>query len=67
MTPTDLKSARHLLGMSAEAFGQALGMTGRNIRRLEAGSIKIHASTAARVREMLRERELALRALAGER
>lgn len=38
MTPAELKSARHTLGLSAEGFAQAVGVeSGRTVRRWEAG------------------------------
>jgi len=38
MTPTELKQARHRLGLSAGAFARAVGVSdGRTVRRWEAG------------------------------
>lgn len=38
MTPSDLKSARHALGLSAEGFARAVRVeSGRTVRRWEAG------------------------------
>lgn len=38
MTPTELKSARHALGLSAEGFARLVRVeSGRTVRRWEAG------------------------------
>lgn len=38
MTPNELKSARHTLGLSAESFARAVHVeSGRTVRRWEAG------------------------------
>ena len=38
MTPADLRSARHALGLSAEGFAQAFGVaSGRTVRGWESG------------------------------
>ena len=38
MSPSELKSARHILGLSAEGFARAVGVeSGRTVRRWEAG------------------------------
>lgn len=39
MTPAELKSARHALGLSAEGFARLVGVaSGRTVRRWEDGS-----------------------------
>jgi DNA-binding transcriptional regulator YiaG len=42
MTPAQLKSARHALGLSAEGFARLVGVkSGRTVRRWESGERKI--------------------------
>ena len=37
MTPADLKSTRHALGLTVEGFARALGVSGDSLRRWERG------------------------------
>ena len=41
MTPTEFKAARRGLGLSQNALAARMGVTGRTIRRWEAGTIPI--------------------------
>ncbi len=42
MTPSELKSARHALGLSAQGFARPLRIKeGRTVRRWEAGDIPV--------------------------
>jgi DNA-binding transcriptional regulator YiaG len=42
MTPAQLKSARHALGLSAEGFARLVGVkSGRTVRRWESGEREI--------------------------
>lgn len=43
MTPTELKEARHRLGLSSAAFARAVGAGARTVRRWEAGGQDIPA------------------------
>lgn len=61
MTPSDLKSARARLGMSASELGLEVGYrggkrnAGRYIRRIEDGSVNVPPRIALQVCEMLGE------------
>ncbi len=41
MTPTEFKTARRELGLSQNALAKRMGVTGRTIRRWEAGDTQI--------------------------
>lgn len=46
MTPADLKSIRHALGLSAEGFARALDVSGETIRQWERGARPVPGSVA---------------------
>jgi DNA-binding transcriptional regulator YiaG len=55
MTPTELKSARHALGLSAEGFARAVGVeSGRTVRRWESGERDIPGPVVVLTGLMLR-------------
>ncbi len=54
MTPSDLKSARHALGLSAEGFARLVRVeSGRTVRRWEAGDSDIPGPVAVLVEAIL--------------
>lgn len=56
MTPANLKSARHALGLSAEGMARALQVSsGRTVRRWEAGDRDIPGPVKVALRYMLGE------------
>jgi DNA-binding transcriptional regulator YiaG len=59
VTPTEFKSARNALGMSANQMARALGVhEGRTVRRWQDGTQDVPGPVAVAVAYMLRERGL---------
>ena len=56
MTPTEFRSARHALGLSLNALADRMGVTGRSIRRWEAGSIPLPTLAILAMRYLRRDR-----------
>lgn len=55
MTPAELKSARHALGLSAEGFARVVGVeSGRTVRRWEAGERDIPGPVKVLIRIALK-------------
>lgn len=59
MTPAELKSARHRLGLSAEAFARLVRVeSGRTVRRWEAGERDIPGPVTVVVELLLQSSEV---------
>lgn len=57
MTPADLKSARHALGLSAEGFARLVNVeSGRTVRRWESGERDIPGPVTVIVRALMDSR-----------
>lgn len=57
MTPADLKSARHALGLSAEGFARLVQVeSGRTVRRWESGERDIPGPVTVIVRALMDSR-----------
>lgn len=53
MTPAELKSARHALGLSVEGFAQLMRVEGRSVRRWEDGTRDIPGPAEAHLELLL--------------
>lgn len=64
MTPAALKSARRVLGLSAEGLARCLGVSGgRTVRKWEAGDRAIPGPVALLIERMLADAQSATPAL----
>jgi DNA-binding transcriptional regulator YiaG len=55
MTPEEVKAAREALGLTLDALGTALGVTGRAVRHWEAGTRNPSAAAAKLIGRMIQD------------
>ena len=53
VTPRMLRAARLLLGLSQEEMGEAAGLSGKTVARVEAGGAKVSVEALAALQEAL--------------